>query len=277
MRSTLAQRRFCASVATVAALAGAFVAYAAEVETWPPPGVSFYGDPGAPDISGLWQGTTTARPGEKFPPGRGPVDGRPPTYLVPWPLPYLPAYQKIYDERIEAAKKGRQLGDIGALCLPFGMPRMLISKHYPDEIVQTPGQVTFFMNNTFPVVVWTDGRTHPKDLPPSYNGHSVGYWIGDTLFVDTVGIHETTPLDTARNPHSGKLRIKWTVRRVAADTLHLFVTFYDDDAFTEPVAITGIWRRMTDPSWQLLDDASCFENNENFSHSSSGPAGFRKF
>ena len=177
MRRTLAVKWFCACAAAAVALAGGLVARAAEVETWPPPGVSFYGDPGAPDISGLWQGTTTARPGEVFPPGRGPVDGRPPTYLAPWPLPYTPTYQKIYDERVETAKKGRQLGDIGAMCLPFGMPRMLISKHYPDEIVQTPGAVTFFMNNTFPVVVWTDGRAHPKNFANTYNGHSIGYWL----------------------------------------------------------------------------------------------------
>ena len=277
MRCATFPRRFCASVATAAALAAGFVACAASVETWPPPGVSFHGDPSAPDISGLWQGTTTAVPGERFPPGRGPADGRQPTFWAPWPLPYTPAYQKIYDERVEAAKKGRQLGDISAMCLPFGQPRMLISKHYPDEIVQTPGQVTFFMNNTFPVVVWTDGRPHPRDWAPTYNGHSVGYWIGDTLFVDTIGIDGTTPLDARRNPHSGKLHLKWSLQRVAKDTLHLHLTLYDDEAFTEPVVTTNVWRRMTDPKWQVLDDASCFENNENFAHTSPGPPGFRKF
>jgi len=31
----------------------------------------------------------------------------------------------------------------------------------------------------------------------------------------------TTPMDTARNPHSGDMHIKWTMRRVAAVTAHL--------------------------------------------------------
>ena len=155
---------------------------------------------------------------------------------------------------------------------------MLVSKVYPDEIVQTPGQVTFFMNNTFPLVIWSDGRGHPKNIEPSYNGHSIGYWIGDTLFVDTVGIDGKTGLEVMRNPHSDKLRIRWTVRKVARDTLQLHVTLYDEDAFNEPVVTTNIWRRMTDPKWQILDDASCFENNENLPHThESGPAGFKKY
>ena len=229
---------------------------------WPPPGVSFYGDPGAPDISGLWLGTVTGVPGEPFAPNRGSADGRPATYWAPWPLPYTPQYQAIYDERVARAKQGRQLGDTSAKCMPFGLPMMLAAKVYPDEIVQTPGQVTLFMNSTFPVVVWTDGREHPKDIAPSFNGHSTGYWLGDTLFVDTVGLVGITSMDNQRNPHSDKLHLRWTLQKVGKDVLHLHLTLYDDEAFTEPVSTTNIWHRKSDPRWQILDDASCFENNE---------------
>lgn len=225
------------------------------------PGVSLFGSPKAPDISGLWLGTLTGIPGERFMPGRGPADNRPATFWAPWPLPYTPEYQKIYDERVAAATAGRQLGDNSARCLPFGLPMMLVSKVYPDEIVQTPGAVTILMWGTFPVVIWTDGRGHPPDLASSYNGHSIGYWMGDTLFVDTVGINGSTALDVRRDPHSPKLHIKWTIERVATDTLHLHVTLYDPDAFTVPVTTTNIWQRKSGPGWQVLDDASCFENN----------------
>ena len=238
--------------------------------------VSFYGDPSAPDISGLWLGSVTGVPGQTFGPGRGPADGKPPTFWAPWPLPYTPAYQKIYDQRVAAAKAGRQLGDNSARCLPFGLPMMLVSKVYPDEIVQTPGEVTIFANNTFPIVIWTDGRGHPKDLAPSYNGHSIGYWMGDALHVDTVGIEGSTALDVARNPHSDKLHVKWTIQRVAPDTLHLHVTLYDEDAFTEPVVTTNIWRRKPFRGWQVLDDASCFENNREVIDKDAVP-GFKHF
>jgi hypothetical protein len=233
----------------------------ADDQTWPPPGVSFYGDPGVPDISGLWMGTAMAVPGQGPANNSGKTaDGRPPLYLTPWPLPFTPAYQRITDERAEAAKQGRALGDTGSRCLPFGLPVMLLNKNYPDEIVQTPGVTSLFVFNSFPIMIWTDGREHPKDLKPSYNGHSIGHWHGDTLFVDTVGILPTTPIDGMRHPHSAKLRIRWSIQRVAPNILHTHITLYDDDAFTEPVTTTNIWERKTDRKWEMLDDASCFEN-----------------
>ena len=91
-------RRMDIRVFFAAAVAGFVCAAvaAAEPGSWPPPGVSFYGDPGAPDISGLWLGTAMHVPGSPTVVGnRGTADGRPPTYWAPWPLPYTPAYQKI--------------------------------------------------------------------------------------------------------------------------------------------------------------------------------------
>ena len=235
---------------------------AAAAEPWPPAGVSFYGDPKAPDVSGLWMGTAMAVPGQGPANNSGTTaDGRSPLYLTPWPLPYTAPYKKIMDERLAAAKAGRALGDISSRCLPFGLPSMLVSQHYPEEIVQTPGQVTFYFFGTFPVIVWTDGRPHPADLKPSYNGHSIGRWVGDTLMVETIGILGSTPIDSNRDPHSAKLRVKWRVQRVAADVLHINVTLFDDEAFTEPVTLANVTHRKTTAEWQMLDDASCFDNN----------------
>ena len=245
-------------VALAASVSGAVQA---ADQQWPPPGVSFYGDPQVPDISGLWLGTAMAIPGKGPANNSGQTaDGRAPLYLMPWPLPYTPTYQKITDERAAALKNGKALGDIGARCLPFGLPAMLLNKNYPDEIVQTPGAVTLLIFGTFPIIIWTDGRDHPKDLKPSYNGHSIGHWVGDTLYVDTVGINGTTPIDGLRDPHSAKLNIKWTLQRVAKDKLHAHITLYDDEAFTEPVTTTNIFDRKMDRKWEMLDDQSCFEN-----------------
>ncbi len=262
----------------ILAIAGGSMAQAADKQHWPPPGVSFYGDPSVPDISGLWLGTVMGVPGKGPQNNSGSTaDGRPPAYWAPWPLPYTSAYQKIFEERVEAAKKGRALGDLSSMCLPNGLTRSIIAKNYPDEIVQTLGQVTLFVFNSFPIVIWTDGRGHAKDLAPSYNGHSIGHWVGDTLFVDTIRIRGDTPLDGMRNPHSAKLHLKWTIRRVAKDVLHFHITLYDEDAFTEPVVMTSIWHRKDDPRWQIWDDASCFENNKSLSPGATEPGGFIKY
>ena len=39
------------------------------------------------------------------------------------------------------------------------------------------------------------------------------------------------------------------------------VTLFDDEAFTEPVTLANVTHRKTTAEWQLLDDASCFDNN----------------
>ena len=116
-------------------------------------GYSFHGDPSAPDISGLWLGTYTGPPGDR---PQLPTVDRDITRWAPWPPPFTPAYQKIADERLAAAKAGRQLGDIGARCLPFGLPWGLTLKVYPDEVIQTPGQVSIWVTGTFPLIIWTE-------------------------------------------------------------------------------------------------------------------------
>ncbi len=252
-------------------------ASAAPGDRWPPAGVSYYGDPAVPDISGIWLGTAIGVPGKGAITNSGASsDGRPPTFFAPWPLPYTPAYQKIADERAAALKKGRAVGDIGSRCLPFGLPAMLLVKVYPDEVVQTPGLVTIFIFGTLPIFIWTDGRRHPADLPASFNGHSTGSWTGDTLFVDTVGLNSQTTLGPPQFPHSDKLHLRWTIRRVAADVMHVTVTMDDPEALTEPVVTTNIWHRMTERKWEVLDDGSCFENNTMISDKPV-EAGFIKF
>jgi hypothetical protein len=238
------------------------------------PGYSLYGDSGVPDISGEWLGTFSSSPGDR---SQIPLEDRDITPWAPWPAPLTPPYRKMADERVAAAKKGRQLGDLGARCLPIGQAEITIGL-FPHEIIQTLGEVSiWFWGQGRPLVIWTDGRPHPKDLAPSYVGHSIGHWDGDILFVDTVGILSTTPIDPGtRTPHSGKLHIKWSIQRVAPDVLHAHVTLYDAEACTEPMVVTAIWRRKSGPEWQMLDDASCFENNRN-EPDAEGATSFKKF
>ena len=234
---------------------------AQEVEDWPPPGVSFYGDTTSPDISGLWLGSVVGEPGGKaFTNSGASGDGRTPIFMAPWPLPYTPEFQKVVDERQAALQRGVALGDSGAKCMPVGVPPLLLRNVFPQEIVQTPGNVALFGYGGLPIIIWTDGRGHPKDLKPSFNGHSVGYWVGQTLHVDTVEIDARTGVGATQFPHSDKLQIKWTVRRVAPDVLHFHITMYDEKAFTQPVVTTNIWERKKNARWQVLDDGSCFEN-----------------
>ncbi len=48
-------------------------------------------------------------------------------------------------------------------------------------------------------------RQHPADIEPSWSGHSIGWWEGDVLVVDTIGFEPGTLAGTT--PHSERLHV----------------------------------------------------------------------
>jgi hypothetical protein len=230
------------------------------------------GDSLSPDLSGLWSGTFLAAPGVR---AQTPIPPRKYNRWAPFPVPLTPRYQAMVDARAEAARTGRVLGDVGVRCIPRGMPwKIVVNPGLPIEIIQTPGQVSFW-GGVRPIIIYTDSRPHPADLKPTYDGHSTGYWIGDTLFVDTVGM-SSVAIDGAYDPHSPALHLKWTIQRAAADRLHIHMTLYDPEALKEPLTTTVIYELLNDRHMDLIDDASCFENNRNLPDDSDA-SGFKRF
>jgi hypothetical protein len=79
-----------------------------------------------------------------------------------------------------------------------------------------------------------DGRPHPSTLTPSFYGHSIGWWDGDTLFVDSVGFNEAFWLDRRGLPHTDRLHTLEKFTRVDAATVRYEVTVDDPGAYTAP-------------------------------------------
>jgi len=79
-----------------------------------------------------------------------------------------------------------------------------------------------------------DGRPHPADhdLQPSYYGHSVGHWEGDTLVIDTVGFNERVWMNRDALPSTDKLHLIERLTRVDFETLKYEVTIDDPGAYT---------------------------------------------
>ena len=85
---------------------------------------------------------------------------------------------------------------------------------YPMEIIQLPEQKRIIMTFEGATHIWReiymDGREHPRDdaLNPTYLGHSIGHWEGDTLVVD-VGWLSTRTAGSIRSviPHTGMLHL----------------------------------------------------------------------
>lgn len=93
-------------------------------------------------------------------------------------------------------------------CKASGGPRQFITP-YGTEIVDLPylEQILVFDIGgpyTFRTI-YLDGRPHPKDLQPSYYGHSIGHFEGDTLVVDTVGF--APGILAGSVPHSDRLHV----------------------------------------------------------------------
>ena len=105
------------------------------------------------------------------------------------PLPWKPDYGARVARMIAEDVAGRPAG-LFVNCLPEGMPSWMLINHNAIEFLFTPGRVTILGESDGNRLrrIYTDGRTHPDDPAPTFHGHSIGHWEGDTLVVDTVGI-----------------------------------------------------------------------------------------
>ena len=169
------------------------------------------------------------------------------------PLPFTEWGQqqwKTKDQRV----------DYSARCLPWGYTRAW-QVEYPVEIVQTPKRLAllFESNNIFHVI-HTDGTDHPKDLDPTWMGHSVGHYEGDTLVIDSTGFNGKTWIDTAEHPSSDQLHVVERIHYMDAQHLSYEVTWEDPKTYSKPIKNTRVFARMK-PGEELME-YWCMENNK---------------
>jgi hypothetical protein len=188
-----------------------------------------------PDLSGVWQVREFQR---KLVP-----NGDPP--FQPW------AAAKF--RTADITKNDPNMG-----CLPHGVPRIMFVP-LPMEIFHVPGRVLILQEALHQVrQIYTDGRQHPKDLDPSWTGHSIGRWEGDALVVDTIGMNDKTWLDHVGLPHSDALHVVERIRRVDHDTLQDDFTIDDPKAYTKPLTAQQVYKLK--PDWEIQEYV-CEENN----------------
>src|SRR5215471_18374068 len=89
---------------------------------------------------------------------------------------------------------GRAAADLHNSCWPEPPP-FVTALHFAVNIVPHEDEVTllYLLNNTVRRVRLN--APHPQNPAPSWQGHSVGWYEGDTLVVDTVGI-KAAPFST---------------------------------------------------------------------------------
>ena len=197
---------------------------------------------GTVDLSGVWQ-------------GGGPVgdiaQGMPKGAVIPM----TPAAEKIFKSR-------QSKDDPEANCLPTGVPRIA---PYPWRIVQTPTHVFFLFEGNIHSFrqIFIDGRKHPDDPDPTWYGHSIGHYDGDSLVVDTVGFNDKFWFDFAGHPHTEKLHVTERYTRPDADHLDYETVVDDPGAYTRPFTMYGHSTLQTGTD---LMEYICNENNKDVKH-----------
>jgi hypothetical protein len=143
-------------------------------------------------------------------------------------------------------------------CIPPGIPRTMFQP-FPWMIVQARDRIVIIYEYQSLVrQIFMDGRGHPSDLEPTYMGHAIGRFEGDTLVIDTVGFNDKTWLDPMGLPHSDALHVIEHMRRVDHDTLEDQITIDDPKAYTKPWTATRIFKLK--PDWEIKEYV-CTENN----------------
>jgi hypothetical protein len=151
-----------------------------------------------------------------------------------------------------------------ARCKPSGVARVLLTP-YGVEIVELAEAKRIYVfdiggPHTFRTI-YMDGRGHPSNYAPSYYGHSIGWWEGDTLVVDTVGFNEGFWIDRSGLPHTEQLHTVERITRRDLTTLHYELTVDDPGAYTKP------WTGQMNMLWE--DGTELFEyvcQEQNYAH-----------
>jgi len=170
-------------------------------------------------------------------------------------IPFQPWARQIYDVRVADRMEPH------TRCKPSPGPRQFLTP-YGVEILEVPDQERIFIfdvggPHTYRII-YMDVQEHPADLAPSYYGHSIGRWDGDTLVVDTVGFNERFWMDRTGLPHTEELRMVERFTRTDADTM-TYELIVDD-----PGAYTDVWTTSMLFAWTpetSLFEYVCQDNN----------------
>ena len=183
--------------------------------------------------------------------------------LKPGEIQLLPWARELRDKR-------RSQDDPYTACLPMGPLR---SNPYPWKFAASytaRGLSHMYILHELGDagnhrVVYMDGRKHPEDPVPTWTGHSIGRWEGDTLVVDSIGFNDKWWFDRRGTPHTEQLHIVERYTRLNYGQLQTEATVTDPGALARPFTVKFM-SRLLRPDAKLgvgdLLEFICAENNQ---------------
>jgi len=186
--------------------------------------------------------------------GAGGRGGPPP---APGALPTTPVL-KPGAEKFKVVRADDDTGQYSS-CMPPGIPQTFFVPYY-IQLVQAPKHIVVAHEylNLFRIIP-TDGRAQAADPDPSWMGHPVGRWEGDTLAVDSVGFNDKTEINGYR--HTESLHVVERFSRPDVNTLQYEATIEDPNVFAGPWVIRRTFPLL--PEYDSLNEFVC-ENNRDY-------------
>ena len=156
-------------------------------------------------------------------------------------VPFQPWAKAVYDDRqkheLEPHTRCKPSGTARQFLTPYGVEFVELPEAQRVYIFDIGGPHTFR-------TIYMDGRSHPADFTPTYYGHSIGWWDGDTLVVDTVGYNERFWLDRRGLPHTTSLHTIERFTRTNQAQVRYQITVDDPGAYTAP------WNAQFNLRWE---------------------------
>jgi hypothetical protein len=213
----------------------------------PPPSAKDWADLAKlPDWSGVWN------------PHISDQDRQAKENMPPW----KPDAAELIKFQLAEEKAGRP-PPLFVNCLPEAMPAWMLISHNAMEILFSPGRVTLLGESDGNRLrrIYTDGRKHPEDPDPTFHGHSIGHWEGETLVVETVGILPQSLIaisEAAGVPNNGDMKVIERIYLAKKDVLHDDIEVIAPKVLTQPWKSTRIFFRQRALKYDIVEGV-CLE------------------
>jgi hypothetical protein len=253
MKKSQTMRRLCKAplaVLVATCLMTSFGTQAADFGMEAAPSIPGYEPSTDPrDFSGLWR--SRPAPGSFLP------------FVLSGELPLTDRAQLRTNYAQEMSTSNTQLATPHIMCRPTGV-NQAFGPIAPIYVLQNDEKMVFIVMDEIRdirQVYFAD--EHPADLEPSYTGHSIARWEGNTLRVDSIGYNGRGMLNSAI--HSADLRMTQSITKSADGmSLYIDITLDDPATFTRPLEIKREWAWV---NGQQPLEFDCEENprEDNFS------------
>jgi len=181
--------------------------------------------------------------------------------------PLTAEYQAVLETSIAATASGGEGYNLHSRCISAGMPRTMLA-YEPLDFILTPQ--TTYIRDYFNDIrrIFTDGRSWPAAVEPTFNGYTIGEWKDesgsgryDVLVAETRFLKGPRLFDASGIPmhmdNQTVIKERIYLDKANPDRLYDEVTTFDH-ALTRPWTVLRPYAREHQPMWP---EFVCAEDN----------------